>query len=156
MTFSISFSDKLVPVEPAPGDEIPKMYIVLLIDEEITTFVAPVNYWSMAQYTRQWKDGLARLERHSSSCLLTGARDPSLRQGVTMVELHKEGTDVFARERYVFADRVPDDYDPCEPYELIGPHPVVHRDADGSVREIRGTRVPLADIEAFKRTLESA
>lgn len=157
MSFTIAFSREPVPREPVPEEDMPKMFIIVRINDEVTTFAAPINFWGPGQYIVQWRDGIARILRGArSSCLLTGVRNPALHHGVTMVELHREGSDVFARERYVFADRIPDDFDPRNPYGLVGPHPAVHVEPNGEVRVLRGTRVPLGDIAAFAATFDPA
>jgi hypothetical protein len=154
--FSISFSSKPVPPEPDPEDALPRMYVTMLVDGETTTFVAPLDFWSPADYRKQWKDGIARVLRGEElSCLLAEVRDPALHDGVTMVELHREGNDVFVSERYLLGERVPDDFDPRSPYAVIGPHPTIHVEPDGEVRIIRGTRIDLADIAGFSDSLNS-
>lgn len=153
---SISFSSRPVPPEPDSDLDTPMQYVVVVIDGVSTTFLAPMNYWETSEYIEQWKEGIERiLVGEASSCLLTGVRNPALHEGVTMMELHRVEDEVFARERYVFADRVPQNFDPRDPYELVGPHPAIHVEATGEVRVIQGTRVALTDVAELARMLES-
>lgn len=122
----------------------------LAIDSESVSFVCPISYWNRDQYRQQWKTGLERILETdaSSSCLVTSVRGPGRADHVFLFELHRKGRIIYIRERYIPYDRLDEQFDPEEPYSLVGSAEVVV-ETDGETRTLRGEAVAVGAIRRF-------
>lgn len=48
---------------------------VIVLDDFQEGLYIPLDWWSIEDYERQWKEGLVRLEDHDQSCLVATIND---------------------------------------------------------------------------------
>ena len=92
--------------------------------EYIENFILSVEYWSKNEYKRQWKEGLERIKRQDTSCLITSIQDPEKAPYIEMWVLFrdKKNKKIYIRNRMLLAE----DLDrktvtPHNCYDLIKP-----------------------------------
>lgn len=101
-----------------------------------TNFSA-LDYWTIADYERQWKEGLERIKTHDTSCIVTSIQhprenDPLLNRWI----LYKEGGFIyihnhfFSGKSYVEAFGLEKDFTHENCYDHIGPR--ITEDEDGT------------------------
>lgn len=101
--------------------------------------------WSVDDYIRQWTEGLARLSRHSSSCLITSMRDLTKSDFVDWWVLYRVGDRVLFQNQIIIASSpLRDEFEKC-PYTAIQPH-ITHNEQGQQISE---WETPYCDIEAF-------
>ena len=64
-------------------------------------FIMRVDYWTIKDYKRQWKEGLERILTHNRSCLVTDVQNPRYGPLVEMWGLYKKGNMIYIRN-YLF------------------------------------------------------
>lgn len=58
-------------------NEIPTCYGRIYIGDDFwETALIALNYWTIEDYERQWKEGLERLKTHETSCLVASVQHP--------------------------------------------------------------------------------
>jgi hypothetical protein len=58
-----------------------------------------MNYWSIQDYERQWQEGLDRLKKHDTSCLVVFVYDPKIRPFIEWWVLYKKEDKVYIRNQ---------------------------------------------------------
>jgi hypothetical protein len=98
------------------------------------SFEVPVDLWSVADYKRQWQEGIGRfLAGTAPSCLVTGMRDPE--QGVLItiwplyVEHENNGAVVIQHKTLFFRD-IRMRFTGRNFYDLVGPREFMTEDGD--------------------------
>jgi contact-dependent growth inhibition (CDI) system CdiI-like immunity protein len=61
----------------------------------------PLDYWSRADYERQWKEGLERIKIHDTSCLVATIHDPKIRKFVDWWELYKINNVIYVQNGWL-------------------------------------------------------
>lgn len=85
----------------------PKKYGVtgqIIIDDFMEYFDSPLDWWSVDDYEKQWKEGLARLSNHNTSCLIVAINDPDCRKFIEWWPLYKIGNKVHIQNHLVIDD----------------------------------------------------
>jgi hypothetical protein len=66
-------------------------------------FNSPVDYWTKAEYIKQWVHGLRRLLfEEGPSCLVTAMRDPSIGEFINIWPLYKRESKVLIQNQIIF------------------------------------------------------
>lgn len=76
----------------------------LSLSDYHTTLYMPLDFWTIADYKQQWKEGLKRLKDHNQSCLVATIHDPEMRTFVDWWLLYKVGNDVYVQNQLIIAD----------------------------------------------------
>jgi hypothetical protein len=64
-------------------------------------FDAPLDWWSVEDYERQWKEALNRLVDHDRSCFVVAINDPKCRPFIEWWKLYKAGNKIYIRNSIV-------------------------------------------------------
>lgn len=62
----------------------------------------PLNWWTIKEYEKQWKEGLERIKSHDKSCLVVSIYDPIQEPQVEWWILYKEGNKIFVQNHRLF------------------------------------------------------
>ena len=54
-----------------------------------------VDYWTLDDYKRQWKEGIERLKTHDQSCLVVLVQDPKKAEVIMWWPLYKENDTIY-------------------------------------------------------------
>jgi hypothetical protein len=93
---------------------------VLLLGGTRLCFVADLQYWSIGDYQRQWREGIARLAAGApSTALMTAYRGPEDRPHI-MWALWRDETYVYIQEQTVLPAELDAPFDPRSPYAQTG------------------------------------
>lgn len=76
----------------------------ITINDFWETFYISLDWWSQADYERQWKEGLERIRTHDKSCLVTEVQNPNKMRCVDWWLLYKEGNKIFIRNYVLFEE----------------------------------------------------
>lgn len=68
------------------------------------TIYIPLDYWSLDDYKRQWKEGLERIKTHDTSCLVATIHDPGIRPYINWWLLYKVGDKVYIQNKLYLSD----------------------------------------------------
>lgn len=68
------------------------------------SLIIPVNWWTMEDYERQWKEGLERIKTHDTSCLVVEVFFTNYNPVITWWLLYKEGDKIFIRNNLIAAN----------------------------------------------------
>src|SRR5262245_60787093 len=112
--FSITFTGEFSDRDPqvAIGE--------LILGDDHQHFSSVLGFWGPGDYERSWASGLMRLvEGAPISCLATSVTDPSTANFVEVWPLYREGDDVYAQNRLLFMDQLPNGFDPAAPWESV-------------------------------------
>lgn len=92
----------------------------LIVGDARLCFVLDLSRWTVADYERQWREGLARLAQGaSSSALMTAYRGPRGGPQV-MWALWRNGEHVYVQEHLVLPEELDAPFDPSKPYTHVG------------------------------------
>ena len=108
-------------------------------------FLAPVGYWSRADYERQWLEAARRLLRSADR---TGFFTAPYRFWWTM---WRDGERVFVHEELITPERYAGPYDGTPPYQIIEDR-VTHNDEGEQISE---WEISLQDIRAYLNASDS-
>ncbi len=61
----------------------------------------PVDYWTLDDYKRQWKEGIERLKTHDQSCLVASVQDPTKAPLINWWPLYKENDTIYIQNHLV-------------------------------------------------------
>jgi hypothetical protein len=93
---------------------------VLLLGHTRLCFVAALQHWTVADYERQWREGIARLAAgEASTALMTAYRGPGDRPHV-MWALWRDESHVYIQEQTVLPAELDTLFDPRAPYQQVG------------------------------------
>jgi hypothetical protein len=83
-------------------------------------FVVDLSHWTVSDYERQWKEGVARLLHGATkSALMTSYRGPG-EATHHIWALWREGGFVYAQEHPVVVTALDPPFDPMDPYGHVG------------------------------------
>ena len=114
-------------------------------------FEMPLEYWTIEDYKKQWKDGIERLNKNERSCLVAEVQDPEKAPWASLWVLYKEGDTVHV-QNHVLRDKrfmklikkQPFTLETC--YNLITPREVI---SAGTGMEISEWITDLGSINEF-------
>jgi hypothetical protein len=121
--FLIRFTDK--KIRKRKGIDYVRGEIVINDFKEF--FDIPLDFWTISDYERQWKEGLERIKTSDTSCLIIAICDPK-KTGpyINWWPLYKEKNNIFIQNEVFFGDVYKKDFgdhevtiDNC--YNFIGP-----------------------------------
>lgn len=69
------------------------------------TFEMPLEYWTIDDYKKQWKDGIERLKTYNRTCLVAEVQDPLRAPRAVLWVLYREGNKVYLRNNLLFGER---------------------------------------------------
>jgi hypothetical protein len=142
--FSIRFLD---PSKPAYRVNNIPVYTGEIVIGSFSEYIRPcLNFWSIADYQRQWRTGIERLKTHDTSCLIVWVDGKNKIRGVESWALYKEGDKVIFQNHVCWSRRAykklfknqPITPDNC--YDYIRP-----RNPNGCAQE---WSIPLTDLLA--------
>lgn len=121
----------------------------IIIKDHKETFIMPLDWWTINDYQKQWKEGIARIKTHDSSCLVATIQDLNIRPWVEMWVLYKEGTKIFIQNhlisgndfREMASTRPEFNLETC--YDYIEPRRTVFDDGD----QISEWVIDLSDLQ---------
>jgi hypothetical protein len=109
-------------------------------------FVAPLVYWTVADYRQQWGDGIRRiLDGQPRSCLITSMRDPRSANFIQWWPLYRVDDSIYVQNQLLFFAALQGPFVPTDPY----PHVSERRTRSEDGEPISEWRVRAADIEQF-------
>ena len=76
----------------------------ITIGDYSESIYVPLDFWSVEDYKKQWKEGLERLKTHDRSCLVATIHDPSIRPLVDMWVMYKVDNMVYVQNERYMAD----------------------------------------------------
>lgn len=74
----------------------------ITIGDHWETLHLPVDYWSVADYKRQWQEAIKRLRFHDRSCLVVSIHDPKQYRFIEWWSLYRIRGKVYIRNQFVF------------------------------------------------------
>lgn len=74
------------------------------IEKHKESFYIPVEWWTLEDYERQWKEGLERIKTRDTSCLVTAIYDPRKRPFIEWWLLYKEGNIIYIQNQIVLEE----------------------------------------------------
>ncbi|MBA3954708.1 hypothetical protein H0X48_05315 [Candidatus Dependentiae bacterium] len=83
-------------------DEIPCAKGKITIGDFEKRFNIALEYWSIDDYKRQWKEGLERIKTHDKSCLVYYVQDPSKLPYIGWWRMYKIDNKVYVRNSIIF------------------------------------------------------
>ncbi len=61
-------------------------------------FAAPIDYWGIADYERQWGSTIrSMIDGHPNGHLLSAMRDPHVAEFIAVYSLYREGNNIFVQ-----------------------------------------------------------
>jgi hypothetical protein len=149
--FSIEFTEEAATASGVGGLA---RFGIIQLDMERERFLAPLSYWSVADYERQWRAAVRRIvDGQPRAALITSLADPSLADFVEWWPLYRVGQTVSVQNQLLFLDSLREPFDPADPY----PHVSELRTRSEDGQAISEWRITLADLEQFlSRTVPRA
>lgn len=92
------------------------------IGEYHEEFVSLATFWKVADYERQWREGLLRLLGEDNTCLLTSVYKPNSSHMLFWWLGYREGENVFFQDSFLLFEELPEPFDLRDPYRAIPPH----------------------------------
>jgi hypothetical protein len=96
MKLSINIVDKKSKNKEVKGE--------IHIEDYIEGFYIPLEWWSIKDYERQWKEGIARLKNNDTSCLVTTIYDPRIKPFIEWWVLYRIGNKIHIQPQGIFGD----------------------------------------------------
>ena len=87
-------------------------------------FWMPYDYWNIDQYKKQWKEGIARLKNHDTSCLVTAIKLYDDKIGSSLWVLYKEGDTIFIQNHARSNELNKELESGFPPYEALAPRTI--------------------------------
>jgi len=92
----------------------------LIVGTARLCFLVDLTFWSMGDYQRQWRDGIARLVQGApSTALMSAYRGPG-ESAHTMWAVWRDETYAYVQEHSVLPSDLDAPFDPNEPYAHVG------------------------------------
>lgn len=82
-------------------------------------FSVPLSYWTEKEYEQQWIAGLDRIVLESTSCFVTGMRDPENANFIFIWSMYREGEMVYFQNNILFLDELGEPFDESNIYRYI-------------------------------------
>lgn len=92
----------------------------LRIGEARLRFLVDLSHWSIAQYERQWRDGIRRLAHGAPSAALMIAYRGESGEAHRVWALWREGDHVYVQEQTVLVAELDAPFDPFDPHGHVG------------------------------------
>ena len=99
------FAIKIIDEKVRESYDMPCCIGEIQIDDYKETFEMPLEYWTMDDYKRQWKEGIERLKEYDRSCLVAELQDPEKAPRAILWVLYKEGDIVYIRNNLLYSKR---------------------------------------------------
>ncbi len=118
----------------------------IVLDEFSEAFIAPLSFWTKAQYVAQWKEALHRTVRNvSPSCLIIAMFDPATANFIYSWEMWRQGHEIIFHVGTIFLEEHREHFDPNNPYGFIPEYSNMTEDGE------KGSewRVPVDEISTF-------
>ena len=108
-------------------------------------FESDLGSWSMADYERQWREGVARLlGGHASSALLTSYHGADAGHHV-LGPVWREGTTAIFQQRLQRTEQLAEAFDPTRLYDIVGERVMINDEG----QRVSEWAVPLGDLANF-------
>ncbi|NGT12866.1 hypothetical protein [Achromobacter insolitus] len=146
MSFSISLNEKIVRRfdEPVLQGEID-------LDGYKENFLAPVGFWSRADYLESWKKSLDHAIRDRGHAVLaTSMRNPDICNFVFCWVVYMEKEQAYVQNRILFLDELTTPFVPSEINSYISERETVNEDG----LEISEWRVDVSSVVSFFEALK--
>jgi hypothetical protein len=149
MAFSIVFEDEPLcypyddPAEPAASG-------LLTLGATRQGFMASLYQWSVDDYQRQWKQAIIALLRSGDkAALVTTYGSPEVATHLEWWPMYLVGQTVYFQDHFLFYDQLPRSFSMEVAFSFLCERETVNEEG----RQISEWEVPLAEVEAFARTL---
>jgi hypothetical protein len=77
----------------------------IFIGDDFWETIAPaLDYWTIADYKRQWQEGLERIKTHDTSCLVASVQNPYLAPLINWWPLYKKGDKIFIQNELIVSE----------------------------------------------------
>jgi len=130
MSFAIELFDELEPKRTASGR--------IIIGSFQERFSAPLDFWSVNDYRRHWRDSIDFLiSTGKDACLITAMHDPNTANFIQWWLLYPQGTSVFIQNHLLFLSTL------SSPFNVLEPHLQVP-----TRQVINDERVPISEWES--------
>jgi len=94
-------------------------------------FEAPLGFWNVKDYERQWALGLRLVSEGSSkSCLITAMYDPAVANFIVWWPIYRERDHVVVQNQVLFMKRLKAKFDAEDPYRSIDDRVSVTEDGE--------------------------
>lgn len=108
----------------------------ITIGDFCETIIVPIEYWTREDYERQWKEGIERLKKHNTSCLVVTAFDKNTGGPfVDWWQLYRIEDTVFIQNGWLMLEAyqevvgdAPFTHDTC--YNFVEPRVILTEDGD--------------------------
>ena len=121
-------------------------YGFVKLDTYEERFVAPLVYWTVAAYRRQWREGIRRcLDGQARSCLITSMRDPQTANFIQWWPLYRVVDDVYLQNQILLLDQIHGAFVPSEPYAHVPERRTVNADGE----RISEWHIRVEDLQEF-------
>jgi hypothetical protein len=78
---------------------------IYIRDDFWETIAPALNYWTINDYERQWKEGLERIKTQDTSCLVASVQNPyTSNRLINWWPLYKDGNKIYIRNQLIVAE----------------------------------------------------
>lgn len=70
----------------------------------------PIEYWTIADYERQWKEGLEKIKHEDNSCLISSALDPKKHKSADIWGLYKKSNKIYVQPYILIFKELPKEF----------------------------------------------
>jgi CdiI N-terminal domain len=94
---------KVINTIPEIINNIPSVWGRITINDFTERFIMPLEYWSIENYEKQWREGLDKIKIQDKSCLVASVQDPKKAPWINWWVLYKKERTVFIRNQILFS-----------------------------------------------------
>lgn len=142
MSFSIEFLPDRVP-DLDTGD--PAAYGQITFSDDQERFLASLRFWDTRRYEAQWLDGLRRITKDQTSCLITSITDPRHSTYLFWWPMYRYDGIVHVQNHLLLFNQLMKDFNSDNPYEHIPTRETISENG----RQISEWVATLDEIESF-------
>ena len=95
---------KVISNKPEMIDNIPSVWGEIIIGDFKETFVIPLEYWTLKDYERQWKDALEKIKKNTKSILITAVQDPAKAPFIEWWPMYRYRKKIYIRNNIIFGE----------------------------------------------------
>jgi hypothetical protein len=90
------------------------------LNDFVEQFEAPLTFWTVEDYERQWARGLRRISEGSAkSCLITAMYDPTVANFIIWWPIYRELDHAVVQNQVLFMKKLKGTFDVQDPYRSI-------------------------------------
>jgi hypothetical protein len=109
-------------------------------------FVAPLVFWTVDDYQRQWREAAGRiLNGCERSCFVASMRESPLDAVIFLWTAYKDGRTVYIQHKLVMPELVKGGFDTSNPYAQVGERRTMSEEGE----QISEWQVSVGDVARF-------